>query len=129
MHIACKSSNYNSAIKIICKKFSQVQSEFDIEDYEKILVSKFNVDKIIEEKDINNWIIENVKKLGEKEYQIFTKFYYEDKKIKTIARELGLSSSNVKTTLHRTREKVKKLLNLGGFSFFTSKIANTYIVF
>lgn len=102
--------------KIICKKFRQVQSEFDIEDYEKILVSKFNVDKIIEEKDINNWIIENVKKLGEKEYQIFTKFYYEDKKVKTIAKELGLSSSNVKTTLHRTREKVKKLLNIGGFN-------------
>lgn len=102
--------------RVICKRFNKKQSEFDIDDYEKVLVSKFNVDSIIEEKDINNWIIDNVKKLGEKEYQIFTKYYYEDKKIKTIAKEMGLSTSNVKTTLHRTREKVKKLLNLGGFN-------------
>lgn len=102
--------------RIIFKKYKQISSEFDIEDYDKILVSRFNVDAIIEEKDINNWIIENVKKLGEKEYQVFTKFYYEDKKISTIAKEMGLTNSNVKTTLHRTRQKVKKLLSVGGFN-------------
>lgn len=101
--------------RIIFKKYKELSNEFNIEDYDKILVSRFNVDKIIEEKEINNWIMENVKNLGEKEYLIFTKFYYEDKKIKTIAKEMNLSLSNVKTTLHRTRERIKRLLNLGGF--------------
>jgi len=32
-----------------------------------------------------------------------------------IAREMQISVSDVKTTLHRTREKIKKLLKLGGF--------------
>lgn len=101
--------------RIIFKKYKELLNEFSIEDYDKILVSRFNVDKIIEEKEVNNWIMENVKKLGEKEYLIFTKFYYEDKKVKTIAKEMNLSLSNVKTTLHRTRERIKRLLNLGGF--------------
>ncbi len=101
--------------RIIFKKYKELSNEFSIEDYDKILVSRFNVDKIIEEKEVNNWIMENVKKLGEKEYLIFTKFYYEDKKVKTIAKEMNLSLSNVKTTLHRTRERIKRLLNLGGF--------------
>jgi len=52
--------------RIIFKKYKQISSEFNIEDYDKILVSKFNVDAIIEEKDINNWIIENIKKLRRK---------------------------------------------------------------
>lgn len=101
--------------RIIFKKYKELSNEFSIEDYDKILVSRFNVDKIIEEKEVNNWIMENVKKLGEKEYLIFTKFYYEDKKVKTIAKEMNLSLSNVKTTLHRPRERIKRLLNLGGF--------------
>lgn len=101
--------------RIIFKKYKELSNEFSIEDYDKILVSRFNVDKIIEEKEVNNWIMENVKKLGEKEYLIFTKFYYEDKKVKTIAKEMNLSLSNVKTTLHRTRERIKRLLSLGGF--------------
>ena len=43
------------------------------------------------------------------------KFYYEDKKVKEIAKELELSVSNVKTILHRTRRKVKEMLKIGGF--------------
>ena len=64
---------------------------------------------------MNDCIIKNLKNIGETEYLVFTKFYYEDKKIKDIAKELELSVSSVKTTLHRTRKKVKEFLKIGGF--------------
>ena len=40
--------------RIIFKKYKELSNEFSIEDYDKILVSRFNVDKIIEEKEVNN---------------------------------------------------------------------------
>ena len=57
----------------------------------------------------------NLKEIGNTEYDIFTKFYYEGKKVKQIAKELNLSVSNVKTKLHRTRKKIKQILKIGGF--------------
>ena len=67
----------------------------------------------------SNKIMTDIKKYpvfyNNEEYEIFTKYYYEEKKIKQIAKELNLSTSNVKTKLHRTREKLKKILRIGGF--------------
>lgn len=57
--------------RIIFKKYKELSNEFNIEDYDKILVSRFNVDKIIEEKEVNNWIMENVKKLRRKRISNF----------------------------------------------------------
>ena len=71
--------------------------------------------EILEEKEFNDCVIRNLKELGQTEYSVFMKFYYEDKKVKEIAKELELSVSNVKTILHRTRRKVKEMLKIGGF--------------
>ena len=79
------------------------------------MIDNFNIDNIIEEKEINNCITNNIKQIGDTEYKIFTKFYYEGKKVKEIAKEMNLTTSNVKTKLHRTREKVKDILKIGGF--------------
>ena len=46
---------------------------------------------------------------------MFRKFYFEDKSIKQIAKEMELTKSNVKTKLHRIRKKVKEFLKIGGF--------------
>jgi len=77
--------------------------------------SDFNVEDLIEEKQMNEYILNNLQKTSKIDTEIFKKFYFEDKSINQISKETGLSKSNVKTKLHRTRKKVKELLKLGGF--------------
>ena len=87
----------------------------EISQYEENIIDNFNIENIIEQRSINNCIASNLKEIGEIEYQIFTKFYYEGKKVKQIAKEMNLTVSNVKTKLHRTRNKMKDILKVGGF--------------
>ena len=79
------------------------------------MIDDFNIDNIIEQRDINNCIANNLKKIGETEYLIFTKFYYEGKKVRQIAKEMNMTVGNVKIKLHRTRNKMKEILKVGGF--------------
>lgn len=102
--------------RVIYKKCKKKVNDLEIEDYYSVLVDKFNIEEMVEEHEINNCIMENLKKMGNEEYEIFTKFYYEDKKIKDIAKEMGISVGNAKTKLHRTRAKIKQILKLGGFN-------------
>lgn len=101
--------------KVIYRKYKEVTNEIETSEYEENMIDNFNIDNIIEEKEINNCITNNIKQIGDAEYKISTKFYYEGKKVKEIAKEMNLTTSNVKTKLHRTREKVKDILKIGGF--------------
>lgn len=102
--------------KVIYKKYNQNRiSKLIYDGFEDDIIDNFNIEKLLEEKEINDCILSNLKSLGEKEYLVFTKFYYEDKKVKDIAKDLEMSVSSVKTTLHRTRKKVKEFLKIGGF--------------
>lgn len=101
--------------KVIYRKYKQLKRNIELVKQEEALVDKFDINYIIEQHEINHLITSNVKKIGQVDYEIFTKFYYEGKKVKQIAKEMNLSVSNVKTKLHRTREKVKKILEIGGF--------------
>ena len=101
--------------KVMYRKYKELKSNIELVEYEGELISKFNIDSIIEAQEMNNLIDINIREIGQVDYEIFTKFYYEGKKVKQIAKEMNLSVSNVKTKLHRTREKVKKILKVGGF--------------
>lgn len=117
LHKKEKFSPYIAGItkKVIYRKYKEVKNSIEISQYEENMIDNFNIDKSIEEREVNNCIISNLKEIGEIEYQIFTKFYYEGKKVKEIAKEMNLTTSNVKTKLHRTRSKVKSILKVGGF--------------
>lgn len=81
-------------------------------DYE--ISSTFNIEKMIEEKELNSIVLNNIENLGKSEVDIFIKYYYEDKSIKQISKELNMTKANVKIKLYRTRKKVKKILEKGG---------------
>ena len=101
--------------RIIYKKYRELNKMSEISQYEDEMISQFNVDTIVEQKEMNDCITKNLKALGNTDYEIFKKFYYEGKKVKQIAKEMNLSNSNVKTKLHRTRKKIKEILKVGGF--------------
>ncbi len=101
--------------RLIYRKYRELSKMIKFSQYENEMISHFNVDEIVEQKEMNDCITKNLKALGDTEYEIFKKFYYEGKKVKQIAQEMNISSSNVKTKLHRTRKKIREILKVGGF--------------
>jgi RNA polymerase sigma-70 factor (ECF subfamily) len=104
--------------KLIYKKYNEIKISGKNDEYEDNIddnmIDEKSIEEYIENKSTNDYIIEQLSKIGELESEIFIKFYYEDKSIKSIAEELNLSNSNIKTKLCRTRKKLKELLDKGG---------------
>ena len=99
--------NYHNALRDI-KTDSLENSEYEIFD-------KSNLESLIEEKDLNEIILKNIERMNKLDADIFKKYYFEDKSVKQISKELNITKTNVKVKLHRTRKKVKELLKKGGF--------------
>lgn len=55
-----------------------------------------------------------VEALGEPDTTLFVRYYYEEDKLKTVAKELGISPGAAKQRLHRGRKALKKALSEGG---------------
>ena len=66
--------------KVIYRKYKEFRQNIEFSEYEENIVSNFNIDKVIEEKEINDCITKNLKEIGQTEYEIFRKFYYEGKR-------------------------------------------------
>lgn len=71
----------------------------------------------MEEKEKDNIIQNTLQTLTLLDYKVFIMFYYNSQKIKDIAKELHISESQVKVTLHRIRKKIRKNLKKGGYDF------------
>ncbi len=106
-----------TAKNIIRNKYRNMKLNFSISDYEENLVNACNVEKMIEENERNKIILDTLKSVKPREYEIFILFYYESKSIKEIAKSLNLSTSNVKTILHRIRKIIKRNLEDGGYGY------------
>ena len=55
-----------------------------------------------------------VEALEEPDRTLFLRYYYENEKLKDVARDLGMNQSTVKTRLHRGRKLLKQKLMEGG---------------
>lgn len=105
------------AKNLIRNKYRNTELNFSISDYEENLVDTCNIEKITEENEQNKVISNTLKTVKTKEYEIFIMFYYEAKSVKEIAKVLNLSTSNVKTILHRIRKIIKRNLEDGGYGY------------
>lgn len=105
------------AKNVIKNKYRNTELNFSISDYEEKLIDSYDIEKIIEENEQNKVILDTVKMLKQREYEIFIMFYYESKSIKEIAKKLNSSTSNVKTILYRVRKIIKRNLEDGGYSY------------
>ena len=102
---------------MIRNNFRNTELNFYISEYEENLVDTCNIEKIAEENEQNKVVLDTLKAVKPKEYEIFILFYYESKSIKEIAKLLNLSTSNVKTILHRIRKIIKRNLEDGGYGY------------
>ena len=62
-------------------------------------------------------ILEVQNSMKEEEQKIFIMFYYQNQKVKDIAKVLNISVSKVKIVLHRLRNLVKKKLKERGYDY------------
>ena len=63
-----------------------------------------------DEMNDNSQLWQTVMKLGEPDNEIFVRFYLYDQSLKTIASDMDLNISTVKTRLSRGKKKLKKML-------------------
>lgn len=101
----------------IKNKYRKIKLDFSISDYEDNIVDTCNIEEITIQKEQDKIIQNTLKQLKDKEYKIFIMFYYESKSIKEIAKELDLSTNNVKTMLYRIRNTIKRNLEDGGYGY------------
>lgn len=112
-----KSYLIGAAKNITRNKYRETTLNLSIADYEENIADNFDMTKFSEEKEKLEFVREFLKTLSEEEYTIFMYFYYEDMKVKDIAKKLNLTSSNVKVKLHRIRNLIKNNLKNGGYGY------------
>lgn len=100
---------------LILKKAQKQKNIENIEEYEGQLTSIQNIELDYVESQKNKLIIHELEKMKQEDREIFIAYYHKGRKIKEIARVLKISESKVKSKLFRTRNKLKKILNKGGY--------------
>ena len=63
---------------VIYKKYKEINSKFLYDEFDEDFQDNFNIEELLEEKELNDCIIKNLKAVGEEEYLIFSKFYFEE---------------------------------------------------
>ncbi len=109
-------SSYMAGItrNLIKEKFKSLKYTIDIEQCDNLIEYSY-VDIYSQEREEVNQLYKKIKDLKEDDIKIITMFYYSNKSIKDIAKELNISEVNTKTRLHRIRKKIKQELKQGGF--------------
>lgn len=103
-------------IKRYFSKKSTKILENNIEDYENLIIEENRIEINIETEELNLNILKILNTFKKEEKDIFLEFYYEERKIKEIAKMYNFSESKIKTKLHRMRTKIRKELLKGGYS-------------
>ena len=98
---------------LIKEKLKTLKYNIDIEQC-KNLIEYSNLETYLQEREEINELYTKISNLKEIDIKIIKMFYYSNKLIKDIAKELKISEVNVKTRLHRIRKKIKKELRKGG---------------
>lgn len=85
-----------------------------LDEIEEIVSGKSNIESEYEKKEITGFISEFLRNIDSEKRNIFLSRYWYYSSITEIAEIYGISESKVKTTLFRTREKLKKYLKEKG---------------
>lgn len=110
--------NVKRYVFTVCKNYCRhIQNEANRYDDEidlSAVRSRTAVETEAIKKTLIGTVLENVQSLAGRERDIFMMYYYEGKKHKDIAREFGITEKNSSAILHRTVDKLRKTMGLGG---------------
>ena len=84
--------------------------EIALEELEECIKSPWNMEREVERRELEAAIQAFCGKLSKQDRIIFLKRYYFLSDIREIAEEMGFSQAKVKSSLHRSREKLRKQL-------------------
>lgn len=112
-----KMSSYIAGItrNLIKKKYRSIYSDDNIEDYELVLSDIENIELKFVTKEENKVINDEVNRLKTEDRDIFYMYYYNEMKIKDIAKYYKVSENKIKLKLFRIRKKLSKRLKKRGF--------------
>ena len=99
---------------LVKEKLKSLKYNIDIEQCENLIEYSYEETYSQEREEISE-IYNKINNLKEMDIKIIKMFYYSNKSIKDIAKELKITEVNVKTRLHRIRKKIKQELRKGGF--------------
>lgn len=89
--------------------------ELTVPEDELLTVATDCTETLASERERRRTLARAVSELGEPDGEIFVRRYYYNQSIPNIAAETGLHPENIKTRLRRGREKLKAILEKGGF--------------
>ncbi len=102
------------ARNLVKEKIKTLKYNIDIEQCVNLIEYSYEETYSQEREEISE-IYNKINNLKEIDTKIIKMFYYSNKSIKDIAKELKITEVNVKTRLHRIRKKIKQELRKGGF--------------
>lgn len=112
-----KMSSYIAGItrNLIKKKYRSIYNDDNIEDYELVLSDIENIELKFVTKEENKAINDEVNRLKTEDRDIFYMYYYNEMKIKDIAKYYKVSENKIKLKLFRIRKKLSKRFKKRGF--------------
>ena len=99
---------------LVKEKLKTLRYNIDIEQYQNSIEYSY-LETYTQEREEIKELYNKINNLKENDIKIIKMFYYSNKSIKDIAKELKITEVNVKTKLHRIRKKIKQELKKGGF--------------
>ena len=100
---------YNTALTKLSSKKRKTESEMSSTDDHFNLESADGFEEI-EKKDVSEFIHYTISKLPERYSAIITMFYLNEMSIEEISEVMGMTISNVKVMLHRSRNSLRDLI-------------------
>ena len=103
---------------LIKKKYRDYNVNMEsIDDYENDIITHINIEELAENNEKSKIVSESLSKLKELDRKIFITFYYNQKKIKEIAKIFKISETKVKIILYRARKSIKRTLKERGYNY------------
>ena len=100
---------------LIKYKCRQNKLALNIDDFDGELQDFNNIELFLIQDEKKQIIKKELEKLKIEEKQVFIMYYYNNKSIKEISKQLNISNSKVKISLFRTRKRIRKALKERGY--------------